>query len=225
MRTESARELVEVDKSVADATDVIMGPGGLVLKLLFPPGEDRPPRMRAAAPASAADPLAARTMSDADPAATVHYHLARLGARLTGTSGPIPGAAGQRDYVDSCMTSELPTWRRTYAFSAMTGWCALMAVATVVTIGFGYMADSAGGESARRAVVAVCGAGLMFCSAGIFNTLWRAVWFTWKAQWRARRDGTADERFARAMRGILPRNSSLIGQSIVAVLTLVIVLV
>jgi hypothetical protein len=164
-------------------------------------------------------------MNDADLANTVHYHLARLGSRLTGTSGMVRDIHGPRDYIDDCLTSEHPDARQSYAFSVMTGWAALVAVGTVGTIVFGYLADSVGGESARRVVVAVWGAGLLFCAAGLINALWRALWFTWRAKRRARRDGTADERFARAMRGILPRNSSLIGQSVVAVLTLVIVLV
>jgi len=103
------------------------------------------------------------------------------------------------------------------------GWFALVAVCTVGTIGFAFLADAAFGESARTVTVAVWGAGLMFCVAGMFNALWRGLWFPWRAKRRARRDGTADERFARAMRGILPRNSSLIGQSIVAALTFAIV--
>jgi nicotinamide riboside transporter PnuC len=107
----------------------------------------------------------------------------------------------------------------------LVGWGVLVSVGIVGTLVFGYLADSAGGESARQVVVSVWAAGTMFCVAGMFNAMWRAFWFTWKATRRARRDGVADERFARAMRGILPRNSSLIGQSIVAVLTLVIVLV
>jgi hypothetical protein len=164
-------------------------------------------------------------MTDADLGNTVHYHLARLAGRLTGTSGPMEGAWGRRDYIDYCLTSDLPNARQTYAFTVMGGWAALVAVGTVGTIAFGYLADSVGGESARRLVVALWGAGLLFCAAGMMNALWRALWFTWRAQRRARRHGTADERFARAMRGILPRNSSLIGQSVVGLLTLVIVLV
>ena len=162
-------------------------------------------------------------MNDADLANTVHYHLARLGSRLVGTSGTVRDIHGPRDYIDSCMTSEHPDARQSYAFSVMGGWAALVAVGTVGTIVFGYLADSVGGE--RRVVVAVWGAGLLFCAAGMMNALWRALWFTWRAQRRARHHGTSDERFARAMRGILPRNSSLIGQSVVAVLTAVIVLV
>lgn len=164
-------------------------------------------------------------MSDADLGDTVHYHLARLGRRLGGTSESVAGAYGPRDYISYCLTSDLPKARQTYAFSVLVGWGVLVAVGTVGTLVFGYLADSVGGESARRVVVAVWAAGMMFCAAGMFNAMWRAFWFTWKAQRRARRHGTADERFGRAMRGILPRNSSLIGQSVVAVLTFLIVLV
>jgi hypothetical protein len=164
-------------------------------------------------------------MSDANLGNTVHYHLARLGRRWAGTIGTFQGAHGPRDFIDSCLTSDLPQARQTYAFSVLVGWGALVCVGMGGTLVFGYMADAAGGESARRVVVAAWAAGTMFCVAGMFNAMWRAFWFTWKAKRRARRDGTADERFARAMRGILPRNSSLIGQSVVAVLTLLIVLV
>ena len=164
-------------------------------------------------------------MNDADLGNTVHYHLARLGGWWTGTSGTVRDINGPRDYIDSCLTSEVPQGRRAYALSVVAGWAALLAIGVAATLVFGYAADSVGGESTSRVVVAVCGSGMMFSFAGGFNALWRALWFTWRAQRRARRHGVADERFARAMRGILPRNSSLIGQSVVAVLTLVVVLV
>jgi nicotinamide riboside transporter PnuC len=164
-------------------------------------------------------------MNDADLGNMVHDHLARLGNRLASTSATVEGAYGPRDYVSYCLTSELPKARQTYAFSVLVGWAVLVCVGIGGTLVFGYLADSVGGESATRVVVAIWTAGTMFCAAGMFNAMWRAFWFTWKAQRRARRHGTADERFARAMRGILPRNSSLIGQSVVGLLTLVIVLV
>lgn len=163
-------------------------------------------------------------MSDAGPANAVHYHLARLGSRLTGTSGTVRNIHGRRDYIDSCMTSDRPGERQAYAMAVMTGWAVLLCAGMIGTLMFGYLADAAGGDSARRAVVGMWAAGMMFCAAGMFNATWRFLWFPWRAK-RAARDGTADERFARAMRGILPRNSSLIGQSIVAVLTLVIIFV
>jgi hypothetical protein len=161
-------------------------------------------------------------MNDADLGNTVHYHLARLGGRWTGTIGTFQGAYGRRDFIDSCLTSDLPEGRQTYAFHVVAGWAALLSVGIVGTLVFGYAAYSVGGDSANRVVVAVWSAGTVFCVAGMFNAMWRALWFPWRAKRRARRNGTADERFGRAMRGILPRNSSLIGQSILAVLTLVV---
>jgi hypothetical protein len=133
----------------------------------------------------------------------------------------LPTISGPRDFLAFSVTSDRPDTRQSYALSVTMGWGALLAVGTVAALVFGYAADSVGGESARHVVVAICGAEIMFCAAGMFNAMWRAYWFTWKAK---RRGDVTDERFARAMRGILPRNSSLIGQSIVALLTLVVIL-
>jgi hypothetical protein len=163
-------------------------------------------------------------MSDADLGNAVHYHLARLGSRLTGTSGTVRNIHGRRDYIDSCMTSDRPGRRQAYGMAVLTGWAALLFAGMIGTLMFGYLADSAGGESARRVVVGMGAAGMMFCAGGMFNAAWRFMWFPWRAKRLAQRNGTADERYLRAMRGILPRNSSLVGQSIAAVLVLVLIL-
>jgi hypothetical protein len=158
-------------------------------------------------------------MSDSDLRHTIHFPIARLGSRLTGTDAVLPTISGTRDYLAFSVTSDRPDERQAYAYAVMVGWGALVFVGGVSILLFGYAADSVGGESARHVAVGLCLAGSMFCAVGMFNAMWRAYWFTWKAK---RRDDVGDERFGRAMRGILPRNSSLIGQSIVAVLTLVV---
>ena len=62
------------------------------------------------------------------------------------------------------------------------------------------------------------------CAAGLFNVLWRMYWYVPQARRRARKDGVDSQRFATSMRRTMPRNSSLIFQTAVAVFTLVIAL-
>jgi hypothetical protein len=80
------------------------------------------------------------------------------------------------------------------------------------------------GDAAGNAVLATCLAGAIFCLAGAANVLWRMYWYVPQAKRRARKDGVDSKRFATSMRRAMPRNSSLIFQTAVGIVTLIIAL-
>jgi hypothetical protein len=143
---------------------------------------------------------------------------------LTGTETVLPTISGPRDYLAFSVTSDRPDERQAYAYAVMVGWGALLAVGTVcrarVRLRRRFGRRRVGETRGRRDLCR----GNHFLRSGHVNAMGRASWFPWGAKRHARRGDVADERFARAMRGILPRNSSLIGQSILAVLTLMAIL-
>jgi hypothetical protein len=70
-------------------------------------------------------------------------------------------------------------------------------------------------------VLSACAAVSFFCLTGTFNVLWRWYWYVPRARHRARKNGVGSARFAAAMRGASPRNSSLIFQWAVGIVTFV----
>jgi hypothetical protein len=60
-----------------------------------------------------------------------------------------------------------------------------------------------------------------FCLSGAVNVLWRWYWYLPQARRRARKNGVGSARFASAMRSASPRNSSLIFQWGVGIVTFV----
>ncbi len=155
-------------------------------------------------------------MSEEDSRRTIHYTVGRLGDRCTG--GDIGGGYAARP------TSEDPDRRQTYAFAVATGWAVLLMAGVLATGAAGFLAESAFGDSARRVAAGLFGGATMFCAAGVVNAAWRGVWFTPKARRRARASGSGSAEFQRALRRIPPRASSLIWQSVVGIVTFVIVI-
>ncbi|HEY0343306.1 MAG TPA: hypothetical protein VGC59_01590 [Solirubrobacteraceae bacterium] len=77
------------------------------------------------------------------------------------------------------------------------------------------------GDAAGNVVLAACLAGGMFCVAGAFNVMWRMYWYVPQARRRARKDGVDSKRFVTLMRRAMPRNSSLVFQAAVGILTFI----
>ncbi|CAN5206578.1 hypothetical protein BH20ACT16_BH20ACT16_02230 [soil metagenome] len=68
-----------------------------------------------------------------------------------------------------------------------------------------------------------CLVACMFCIAGFANVYWRGYWYGTKAK-RLARHGTYTAAYVAAMRRTLPRNSSLIFQTAIGIVTLVLLL-
>jgi hypothetical protein len=107
---------------------------------------------------------------------------------------------------------------------AGAGWFTLGFACIVAMLVVGVPVKYLLGDAAGNFVLTVCLAAGMFCCAGIANVLWRMYWYVPQARRRARKYGVDSKRFATSMRRAMPRNSSLIFQTAVAILTLILAL-
>ena len=146
----------------------------------------------------------------------VHFVIAQFFARRLGGDTP-PPAFGDSTLAWT-LTSEYadPDGRSDYAVIVSYAWALLGFACGVLMLVGGYLAHLAIGDEAVRAVVSTSVGLAFFCLAGCVNALWRRV-FAYQARRSARIDGADSARYAAAMRRALPRNSSLISQSIVGI--------
>jgi hypothetical protein len=159
-------------------------------------------------------------MRDIDLTHTVHSAVARLAERVLDrfdTSSArgfsiAPLIAG--DDTD-------PDLRYAFALGASAGWFTLGGACICAMLVVGVPVKHLLGDAAGNVVLTVCLAGGMFCCAGMANVLWRMYWYVPQARRRARKYGIDSKRFATSMRRAMPRNSSLIFQTAVAILTFV----
>jgi hypothetical protein len=162
-------------------------------------------------------------MRDADLTHTVHAAVARLAERILDRYDASPGR-GFRYAPRIARDDTDPDLRRGYAMGANAGWITLCGICVAAMLVVGYPVRFIFGETAGNAVAGACLAAGMFCVAGSANVLWRMYWYVPQARRRARKDGIDSKRFATSMRRTLPRNSSLIFQTGVAILTLILAL-
>jgi hypothetical protein len=160
---------------------------------------------------------------DSDLTHTVHSAVARLAERVLDRFDTSPARGLSlapliaRDDTD-------PQLRHTFALGASAGWFTLGGACISAMLVVGVPVKLLLGDAAGNVVLAACLAGLMFCGAGIANVLWRMYWYVPQARRRARNYGTDSERFATSMRRTMPRNSSLIFQTAVGILTFIVAL-
>ena len=162
-------------------------------------------------------------MRDADLTHTVHAAVAGMAERILDRYSPLPqrGPRLVRRIVDDDTDPEL---RHTFALGANAGWITLCIACVLAMLVIGFPVRFLFGEAAGSSVGAVFLAGAMFSCAGAANVLWRMYWYVPQARRRARKDGIGSKRFAISMRRTLPRNSSLVFQTGVAILTLILAL-
>jgi hypothetical protein len=160
---------------------------------------------------------------DVDLTHTVHAAVARLAERVLDRFDTSPGRGLSlapliaRDDTD-------PQLRQVFAMGAGAGWFTLGFACIVAMLVVGVPVKYLLGDAAGNFVLTVCLAAGMFCCAGIANVLWRMYWYVPQARRRARKYGVDSKRFATSMRRAMPRNSSLIFQTAVAILTLILAL-
>lgn len=162
-------------------------------------------------------------MSDVDLTHTVHAAVGRLADRVLDhfVTSPERGfriapliARGDTD----------PQVRQAFAMGAIAGWFTLSGVCALAMLTIGAPVKLLIDDGAGNVVLAACLAAAMFCFAGCTNILWRMYWYVPQARRRARKDGVESKRFATSMRRAMPRNSSLIFQTAVAVFTFIVAL-
>ena len=157
----------------------------------------------------------------AAPPRTIHYPLATRVVAHFKRKG-VPG-----DYRTVEQRLELddtdPDDSRYYAAMVACGWGVLAFAILVVTLPIGYIVGSFGDE-ADRIVRSVSEALSLFCLAGAVNAVWHMAWHVPLARRRLRKHGPDSKAFKRTMRRSLPGNASLIFQTAVAILVLVLAL-
>jgi hypothetical protein len=114
-----------------------------------------------------------------------------------------------------------PDLRRGFAMGANAGWITLSGAFGAAMLLVGVPVQLLLGDAAGNVVLAACLAGGMFCVAGAFNVMWRMYWYVPQARRRARKYGVDSKRFVTSMRRAMPRNSSLIFQAAVGILTFI----
>ena len=154
-------------------------------------------------------------MQSGNPTRTVHFAIARFVARRLG-GDTLSAMLGGGSLLAWTLTSESadPDGRSDYAGLVNYAWALLCLACGVVMVVGSYLAHLAIGDEAVRAVVTTLMGLASFCFAGCVNALWRRC-FAYQARRLARIDGMASDRYGAAMRRALPRNSSLISQSVV----------
>lgn len=162
-------------------------------------------------------------MRDVDLTHTVHAAVGRLAERVLDRFGT---SRARRSSVASLIARDDtdPQLRQVFALAANAGWYTLGGACILAMPVVGVPVKLLLGDAAGKAVLTACLAGAMFCFAGVFNVLWRMYWYVPQARRRARKYGTDSKRFATSMRRAMPRNSSLIVQTAVAVLTVIVAL-
>jgi hypothetical protein len=161
---------------------------------------------------------------DVDLTHTIHAALARLAERVLDRfdTPPAPRVVALAPEIARDDTD--PQLRKVFALAANAGWITLAGACIVAIPVIAIPVKLLLGEAAGHLVATACLAGAMFCCAGIANVLWRMYWYVPQARRRARKDGVDSKRFATSMRRAMPRNSSLIFQTAVAILTLIVAL-
>jgi hypothetical protein len=151
------------------------------------------------------------------PQGTIHYPLAARVVRHFKKDAPW-------DYRTVEQQLELddtePDDSRYYAGMVAVGW-ALLDFGFLVAIGLAFPVRSLLGDQAGNIVAAACVAGGFFCLAGAVNALWHLAWHVPQARRRLRDHGADSKAFKKSMRRSLPRNTSLIFQTPVAILAFV----
>jgi hypothetical protein len=153
----------------------------------------------------------------AAPAQTIHL---ALGRRAMGGGYEI----GDESMIDVLARRDDPDSRAVVAENMNAGWYFLGLACVVALAVLSILTDVLFGAAARNVVVAVFAALTFFCLAGNATILWRRYYYIGRARRLAQRYGVTNADYVSAMNRALPRNSSLVWQAIVAVLTFVIVL-
>jgi hypothetical protein len=142
-------------------------------------------------------------------APTIHLGVVRLMRPIVGGDS-VPWSIGRDD----------PDLRRSALYIINAAWGMLAFVFLVAMLVIGIPVQVLAGDRAGRAVVGIfVGAGF-FCLAGCAHVLRRWYWFLPKARRRLRAGDRAG--YEEYMRRSLPRNSSLVFQSVVGILAVVI---
>jgi hypothetical protein len=159
-------------------------------------------------------------LTPGDPRRTIHFVIAHAVASRRGGDKPFVGVDGDSMLAWSASEDD-PDLRRSYAYQVSFGWVILAFAFGLAMLVVGVPVTVVVGDAPGNLVVEICLAACLFCCAGSANVLWRMYYFVPQAKRLARRGETDSEAYAAAMRRTLPRNSSLVFQGAVGILTFI----
>jgi hypothetical protein len=120
------------------------------------------------------------------------------------------------------IASDDPDLRRGALTIINTAWCVLAFAFLVAMVAVGIPVQVLAGDRAGHIVITILLGAIFFCLAGCAHVLRRWYWFLPKARRRLRAGDRAA--FEEYMQRSLPRNSSVVFQSVVGILTVLIAL-
>jgi hypothetical protein len=154
-----------------------------------------------------------RALTRKVPQGTIHYALAAAAVRrLEGRH--TPGDLTVEEMLELGDTE--PDESRYYAGVVAGGW-GLVAFGFIVAMGLALPVGSLRGDQAANIVAAAFMAAGFFCLAGAVNGLWHIAWHVPQARRRLRDHGADSEAFKTSMHRSIPRNTSLIFQTPLAI--------
>jgi len=163
-----------------------------------------------------------QALTPGDPRRTIHFVLGRVVARRMGGDTPVGDDDGDSLLAWSASRDD-PDSRRSYAVQVSGAWV-FLGFAFVVAMVLSVPIKSLAGDVTGNGFLTACLTATMFCIAGCANVLWRMYYYVPVAKRLARRGQTHSEAYAAAMRRTLPRNTSLIFQTAIAILTVILAL-
>jgi hypothetical protein len=162
-----------------------------------------------------------RAVTPGDPTRTIHFKVAVGFNQVLAYVGS-PERYPTRQELAEQAVSDDPAGRREYLMEVVLSWGLVGCLTAFVIALFGMVTRALFGYAAGAIVFTIALTASYFCFSGTVNVLWRWYWYLPRARRRARKDGVGSARFAAAMRGASPRNSSLVFQWAVAVVTFVV---
>jgi len=148
---------------------------------------------------------------------SVHYALARrLSGAITAREAPELRAELRGLIPESAASDSEPDDLIFYIFGVVTAWCGLAVVCGLGSVALAFIGYEVGGRAGQTAGLAIGVSLCFFCLAGAVSGIWHWL-FAYQARHRFRTHGSTDTGYRRALRHARPRNTSLIAQSVVAV--------
>jgi hypothetical protein len=161
-------------------------------------------------------------LTPGDPTQTIHFKIAAAVNGVLAYVGSSGRGVATKQELAKQARSDDPALRREYLTEASLSWGLLGWAAGCGIAAFGLVTGELFGHGVGNIVFNVAATVAFFCLAGSANVYWRWFWYLPRARRRARKNGVGSERFAAAMRGASPRNSSLILQWAVGIVTFVV---
>jgi hypothetical protein len=160
-------------------------------------------------------------LTPGDPTQTIHFKVAVGFNQVLAYVGSSERFPTRRELAEQAVSDD-PADRREYLMEVALSWGLVGCLTAFAVALFGAVTGALFGYVAGNIVFNVAATIAFFCLSGFVNVYWRWFWYLPRARRRARKDGVGSARFAAAMRGASPRNSSLVFQWAVAVVTFVV---